>query len=146
AGADLCRADLSGTPAADHFVGPAADAGVHRRVRIQAVTSPAAQPVDVDVVASFESMASVVNLRLRDAAGVADHLVDRVRRVFAEVEAQCTRFDPTSPLMRANAAGEAWCPVPVRCYQAIREAAHAYRITSGRFDPRVLRALQAMGY
>jgi thiamine biosynthesis lipoprotein len=99
-----------------------------------------------DIVASFESMASVVHVRLRGAAAGGDDLVDAVREVFAEVETQCTRFDPTSALMRANAAADAWCPVPARCYEAIREAAHAYRTTAGRFDPRVLRALQTMGY
>ncbi|HEY3089794.1 MAG TPA: FAD:protein FMN transferase [Jatrophihabitantaceae bacterium] len=109
------------------------------------MSSPTALPA-ADMVASFESMASVVKVRLRGATPGADGLVGAVRAVFVEVETQCTRFDPTSALMRANAAGDVWCPVPARCYEAIREAAHAYRATAGRFDPRVLRALQTMGY
>ena len=109
------------------------------------MSTPTALPA-ADAVASFKSMASVVNVRLRGAVAGGENLVGAVRAVFAEVETQCTRFDPTSALMRANAAGDAWCRVPTRCYNAIREAARAYRTTAGRFDPRVLRALQTMGY
>jgi thiamine biosynthesis lipoprotein len=111
------------------------------------VIPPAALPVaGADVVAAFESMASVVNARLRGAAGRTDHLVLAVTELFAEVEAQCTRFDPDSPLMQANAAADDWFRVPARCYAAILAAEDAYRVTAGRFDPRVLRALHAIGY
>jgi FAD:protein FMN transferase len=119
------------------------------------VTSPTALPslaagdetADVaDPVTAFQSMASTVNVRLHGAGGRAERVFRDVVAVFGEVEAQCTRFDPTSPLMQANAAGDDWCHVPPRCYAAIREAALAYDSTSGRFDPRILRALQAMGY
>jgi FAD:protein FMN transferase len=66
--------------------------------------------------------------------------------VFAAVEAECTRFDAGSDLMRANAAGEDWQPVGRYCFAAIVEAAAAHRITAGMFDPRVLRTLCALGY
>jgi thiamine biosynthesis lipoprotein len=91
-------------------------------------------------------MASTVNVRLRGAVDRAERVFSDVMGVFGEVAAQCTRFDPTSPLMQANAAGDEWCYVPPRCYAAIREAALAYDSSAGRFDPRILRALQAMGY
>ncbi len=116
------------------------------------MTSPTALPNllgdtdSADVITAFRSMASTVNVRLRAGTPRPDQLVQAVSTVFGEVEAQCTRFDPDSPLMQANAAADGWCPVPPRCYAAIREAARAYRSTAGRFDPRVLRALHAIGY
>jgi thiamine biosynthesis lipoprotein len=107
---------------------------------------PADVPDIADTVTSFPSMACTVNVRLGAGTPWPDRVARRVAAVFGEVEAQCTRFNPASPLMRANGAGDAWYPVPTRCYAAIREAARAYRATGGRFDPRVLRALHAIGY
>jgi thiamine biosynthesis lipoprotein len=66
--------------------------------------------------------------------------------VFERVEAACTRFDPGSPLMRANADPERWHAVPPECFAALQEAARAHRDTGGLFDPRVLRSLVALGY
>ena len=107
---------------------------------------PAHVPDPADVVTSFRSMASTVNVRLGAGTPWPDRVASSVSAVFGEVEAQCTRFDPASPLMRANAAADDWWAVPPRCYAAIREAARAYELTGGRFDPRVLRALHAIGY
>lgn len=101
---------------------------------------------------TFPAMAGNVTVRTigsadtGSGAGAAGSAGEAVRAIFAEVEAQCTRFDPASPLMRANAAGERWCSVPDRCFQAIEESARAYHRTAGRFDPRVARHLVALGY
>lgn len=65
--------------------------------------------------------------------------------MFAQVERECTRFDPASDLMRANAA-DGWHPVGRYCFAALEEAAAAHRSTQGRFDPRVLRTLESLGY
>lgn len=72
--------------------------------------------------------------------------IDAALRVFHDVEAQCTRFNEDSPLMRANAAGEAWTSVPPRCFAAVRAASSAYERTNGRFDPRVQADLVRLGY
>lgn len=66
--------------------------------------------------------------------------------VFDIVAHTCTRFDPASPLMRANARPGDWHTVPPTCFEAIAEAFAAYRRTDGRFDPRVLRDLVQLGY
>ena len=66
--------------------------------------------------------------------------------VFGDVETQCTRFDPTSALMRANAGAGGWVRVPPTCYLSLFEAWAAYQRTGGLFDPRVLRELLALGY
>jgi len=99
-----------------------------------------------DVTASFPAMASTVTVRLARDATAPDEAIDRVREVFRAVESQCTRFDPQSPLMQANTAGEAWQIVPGYCFAALTEAASAHRLTGGMFDPRVLQALLRMGY
>jgi thiamine biosynthesis lipoprotein len=66
--------------------------------------------------------------------------------VFRDVEAACTRFDPASPLMRANAAGDDWYPVPAPCFEAIAASVAAHVETEGLFDPRILTRLERLGY
>jgi thiamine biosynthesis lipoprotein len=75
----------------------------------------------------------------------AERGVDAVEELFRAVDAQCTRFDPASPLMRANAAG-GWHQVPQWCYAALEEAAAAHVRTGGLFEPRVLTELVELGY
>lgn len=64
---------------------------------------------------------------------------------FAEVEAELTRFQSHSGLSRLNAA-------PGRCLQvspllatSLVTAWRAYRLTHGRFDPRIIGALERAG-
>lgn len=73
-------------------------------------------------------------------------IVDRAVAVFSEVEAACTRFDPTSPLMQLNRLPHEWGRVSPRCFDALEEAWRAYERTGGRFDPRVFTDLVALGY
>jgi thiamine biosynthesis lipoprotein len=93
-------------------------------------------------------MASDVTLfgRPGDARSVADSVVQRALTVFPAVHAACTRFDPDSPLMRANARPDEWHDVPPVLADAVRAAHHAYLVTGGRFDPRVLDDLVRLGY
>jgi thiamine biosynthesis lipoprotein len=95
---------------------------------------------------SFSSMASPVRLQLAADAPAPPRRHAEVRALFAEVERQCTRFDPASDLMRANAAGDEWQEVGVHCFEALQAAAAAHRRTAGRFDPRVLAVLEDLGY
>ncbi|MDR1999836.1 MAG: FAD:protein FMN transferase, partial [Frankiaceae bacterium] len=92
----------------------------------------------------FRAMACEVDVQLCDADGHG--AADRVEAIFAEVQRQCTRFDPTSPLMLANAAGTGWAEVPTLCLTAIAEAFLAHEYTDGLFDPRVHNALVRLGY
>jgi FAD:protein FMN transferase len=91
-------------------------------------------------------MASTVTIRLAPGTTSAHDALERARSVFSEVERQCTRFDPHSPLMQANAAGEAWHVVPRYCFAALAEAASAHQATNATFDPRVLGVLVQLGY
>ena len=92
-------------------------------------------------------MASDVTVRVR-GTDPADgrRLVDEALGVFSDVEVACTRFDPESPLMRANAHPDRWHRVPPLLYRALGEAFRAHQRTGGRFDPRVLRDLVGLGY
>ncbi|MCU1656234.1 MAG: hypothetical protein JWO57_890, partial [Pseudonocardiales bacterium] len=116
------------------------------------MSSPSAIPSflegasDSDVEGSFRAMACRVVARIGLRARAPHAAIDLVEAVFRAVEAQCTRFDSDSPLMRANAAGDGWQVVPEYCYAALEEAALAHIRTVGLFDPRVLRTLQRLGY
>lgn len=95
---------------------------------------------------TFRSMATEVTLRVERPTVAARTALDRARLVFSRVESACTRFDPNSPLMRANASPERWHDVPAECARAVRAAGRAHRETRGLFDPRVLDALLRLGY
>jgi thiamine biosynthesis lipoprotein len=99
-----------------------------------------------EVARTFRAMASEVKLRLIGPAEDAATALAAAEEVFRRIEASCTRFDPTSALMLANADPEAWHVVPSECYQAIAEAAAAHHRTGGLFDPRCLRTLEGLGY
>lgn len=100
----------------------------------------------VDLQHRFRAMASNVTVRVIDPMPGADEAVARVERLFAEVERTCTRFDESSDLMRANAAGEEWVTVAPVCLGAIAAALEAHVVTGGAFDPRVLKTLTGLGY
>jgi thiamine biosynthesis lipoprotein len=91
-------------------------------------------------------MASPVSVVFGPGTVRPDDAFDVVSDVFAQVEEQCTRFDPSSDLMRANARGGEWTEVGSYCFDALRAAERAYLDTAGRFDPRVLQTLQRLGY
>jgi thiamine biosynthesis lipoprotein len=99
-----------------------------------------------DVTHAFRCMAVDVNVRLIGSPSAAQSAAAAVEEVFRRVEKACTRFNPESPLMLANAAAESWHAVPAECFVALIEAAKAHAATRGRFDPRVLSELVALGY
>ena len=66
--------------------------------------------------------------------------------VFASVDATCTRFNASSPLMKANAHPDRWHRVPPVLFQAVVAAHRAHQQTRGWFDPRVLGDLIRLGY
>jgi FAD:protein FMN transferase len=93
-----------------------------------------AMATDIAIAAVGDDIA-----RLRSA-------VDRGLAVFRDVESECSRFDPRSALMKANARAAEWTAVPPRCFEALAAAAGSYRRTCGRFDPRVHDDLCRLGY
>lgn len=105
-------------------------------------------PGPEETVASTKAMA--MEPRLRIPSGAGDAAIAEAARaalaVFNEIERSCTRFDPASALMRANAAPQKFHRVPPECLAAIRLAHSAYQATGGLFDPRVLNDLVRLGY
>lgn len=106
-----------------------------------------------DLIAQAVAMASHITVHVPGQAitgpagrRVAAAAVERAMVVFDEVNEQCTRFVADSDLMRANAAPADWTRVGRRCFEAVQEAESAYRLTGGRFDPRVLDDLVRLGY
>jgi thiamine biosynthesis lipoprotein len=95
---------------------------------------------------TFRSMASPVRILLEARTSRPHQCCHDVQMLFAAVERECTRFDPASDLMQANAAGSDWCAVGRWCFDAVLAAYDAYMLTGGTFDPRVLRSLVALGY
>jgi thiamine biosynthesis lipoprotein len=99
-----------------------------------------------DITHVFRGMPVDVTVRLVGGRTNPRAAAEKAEAVFRSVEQACTRFDPASPLMRANAAADKWRRVPAVCFEALSEAAQAHTETGGRFDPRVLAELAALGY
>jgi len=99
-----------------------------------------------DLRHEFRSMASAVRFWVVRPDPGAQRAVEAAQGVVERVAATCTRFDPGSDLMRANAAGRQWQQVAPECFEALKAAAEAHRTTDGLFDPRVLAVLTSIGY
>lgn len=95
---------------------------------------------------AFRSMASDVKIDISRPMFDVNDLVREAIDIFTSIEASCTRFDPASPLMRANADPSSWHALPDIAIQVIKAAYEAYRLTEGIFDPRVLGDLLRNGY
>jgi thiamine biosynthesis lipoprotein len=94
----------------------------------------------------LRAMATDVTLTVVAPVERARPALDRASAVFTRIEAACTRFDPTSPLMVANASPQQWHTLPPECFDAVVEAWRAHQQTGGLFDPRVLDTLVRLGY
>jgi len=101
-----------------------------------------------ELIGHGRAMATEICIRAvgDDQDGPMAVVVAEALDVFTEVEKSCSRFDPESPLMRANRDPAAWHRVPRRCFDALDEARRAYEETDGRFDPRILSDLVGLGY
>jgi thiamine biosynthesis lipoprotein len=88
-------------------------------------------------------------LRVQEGSDGSDPVataVDHALDVFTRIERECTRFNPSSPLMLLNAHPDRWGACPELLYMALQEAHRAYLRTRGVFDPRVLTELVSLGY
>lgn len=110
------------------------------------MTAVNAPDVRDDLRVSFRSMASDITFWVVAPGPDAHAQAQAARAVVESVATSCTRFDDSSALMRANAAGRSAYAVPRECFDAVRAAYDAYVLTDGLFDPRVLRTLTDYGY
>lgn len=81
-----------------------------------------------------------------EAATATERAAHEAAALFPSIERDCTRFDPTSALMRLNRAAGTWQVVPATLFAMLAEARRAHDLTGGAFDPRVLSSLVALGY
>ncbi len=103
----------------------------------------------------FEARAMASPLRLtvvddgaRDADRAAEGAWAEVIDEFEASEQAMSRFRDTSDLMRLDREAGTGRPVtvPRRLERALVAADRAHRVTGGRFDPRLARALDRLGY
>jgi thiamine biosynthesis lipoprotein len=107
-----------------------------------------------DTPPTFEGRAMASALRLTPGGATAADVRlaarawEAVVDVFAAAEAAMSRFRDTSELTGLNriAGSGTIAPVSSMLRQALVAADRAHRITSGRFDPRVLSDLDRLGY
>ncbi|MEI6701817.1 MAG: FAD:protein FMN transferase, partial [Actinomycetota bacterium] len=90
-------------------------------------------------------MASPLELVFEDDGGTHDEAWSAVLHVFAKVEDACSRFRDQSALATYLAA-EGPSTAPPVLVEVLAAAFEAYRVTNGRFDPRVRSSLEALGY
>lgn len=84
-----------------------------------------------------------LSLAQHDVDSVCEELV---RPLFERTEAVCSRFIRGNPLDALNRAPDETQPVPKALFLAIAAAYESYELTDGLFDPRVITALQTLGY
>lgn len=95
---------------------------------------------------SFQAMASPVTWTA-DGAGEDVHVIgDVIRKTFQAVEKSLSRFREDSELSRLNGGlGQVFSASDI-LYDAVAISSRAWKRTGGRFDPRVIRDLERMGY
>lgn len=94
----------------------------------------------------FRSMASDVAIDIANPRFDVSEKVGEAIEIFPSVESSCTRFDPMSPLMRANSDPSRWHSLPSIAIEVVKAAYEAYQLTNGVFDPRILSDLVRNGY
>lgn len=99
------------------------------------------------VVRAGRALGSPLRLTVAGSDAVADRAWALVERVFAEVDLAMSRFRDDSALTALNRRSpEALHDVPRMLTQALVAADRATRVTGGAFDPRILDALERIGY
>ncbi len=94
----------------------------------------------------FRCMASDVTIEIAGPRIDVNEKIEEAIENFRSIEISCTRFNPTSPLMLANANSTSWNRLPKIAIDVIRAAYEAYKMTEGVFDPRILGDLLKTGY
>lgn len=105
------------------------------------------------------AMASIITVHVPDRDSMSGEAAGSGRRApsveraiavafeeFHTLEYACTRFEPSSPLMRANRSPGRWHRAPEALYATLLAASRAHRRTGGLFDPRVHDRLIELGY
>lgn len=99
------------------------------------------------VVRAGRALGSPLRLTVAGSDAVANRAWALVECVFAEVDAAMSRFRDDSALTALNRRSpDAVSDVPRMLMQALVAADRATRVTGGAFDPRIVAALERIGY
>jgi len=90
-------------------------------------------------------LGTIVSISVGELPGAAD-AVARAFAWFREVEAQCSRFDPNSELMKLVNQPGASVPVSDLLFEAIRFACAVAEDTDGALDPTVGHLMESRGF
>jgi FAD:protein FMN transferase len=94
-------------------------------------------------------MATDISVQLAGAPAQraeAEAAADACMAWFAEVDARLSRFKPESELSCLNASQGEWVAVSSMLFEAVGMALWAAGASGGRFDPTLLRQIEALGY
>jgi thiamine biosynthesis lipoprotein len=85
-------------------------------------------------------------VHLVGVGGDAAELLEVAETRVHQLEAQWSRFRPTSELCRLNARAGQRTPLTPETYAIVAAAVEGWRRTDGLFDPTLLSAVEAVGY
>ena len=91
-------------------------------------------------------MGTVVTIDVVRSGTQADAAVDRAFGWFHEIEARCTRFNPTSELMQLTAQPRIPVQASAILYEAVKFALMVAEESGGAFDPAVGHRMEARGF
>lgn len=95
---------------------------------------------------SFHAMGSTINVEAELDEKHSKEIFTMVEECFRNVETIASRFDNNSELTFLNDNLQYTVEVDEILVDLIKNAYHAYSITDGNFDPRILTALSNIGY
>ncbi|MEO6222741.1 MAG: FAD:protein FMN transferase, partial [Vicinamibacterales bacterium] len=88
---------------------------------------------------------TIVTISVGDQPG-AEEAVDRAFQWFRDVEARCSRFDPSSELMLLTQKVGSAVVVSDLLFEAVKFAIEMAAHTAGAFDPTIGHSMQARGF
>ena len=91
-------------------------------------------------------MGTLVTIDVVRSGTQADAAVDRAFGWFHEIEARCTRFNPTSELMQLTAQPRIPVQASAILYEAVKFALMVAEESGGAFDPAVGHRMEARGF
>lgn len=95
---------------------------------------------------SFKAMGSTISIEAEVNPEEANTIFQEIENCFKHIEKIATRFDENSDLNILNNNLNHTVEVDKTLIDIIKNAYHAYSITDGKFDPRILSTLNNIGY
>lgn len=91
-------------------------------------------------------MGSTVTIQAEIEENESENIFNQIVTCFKELEKTASRFNPESELSYLNSNLSYTVEVSETLKDLLKEAYHAYQLTGGAFDPRILTTLSNVGY